>query len=386
MAALPQELLDTIVENIGGPTSHNTLKFCALASSVLRSTSQRRLFSYRSLTPKTVSTVAQSLSASPHLGSYIHDLHIVFHLDSLRERTSLTTILALLTGVQRLVIASFGWQSWDWKSFPADFRAAILSVLILPTMRCLALTRCRGVPLAIIRHALTSYQEVAIFAEVTDSDEDPILFPAPNHDGSLTHLLLSYLPNANSAFHALLLSDQMVSSFQQQLRHLELAVRVQNSLNGLEEIALKYSHFLEHLTVNFNQRYDDQVEVPHLPDLRALTLRASVGKLRIPRCIISTIVSLSSSTPHLTVLNIIIEARYEGPDDFIRDYDFSDTERRLEELSSLRAVNWTVRCGGVADFEERVRTVLPRANAAGILSFVVQNPDQRARPMLLFSR
>ncbi|KAJ7724663.1 hypothetical protein B0H16DRAFT_320867 [Mycena metata] len=255
-------------------------------------------------------------------------------------------------------------------------------------MRCLALTRSRGVPLAIIRHALTSYQEVAIFAGVTDSDEDnnPISLPVKEYGGSLTHLLLSYLPGANPAFHTLLLSDQMVSSFEPQLRHLELAVRVPNSLNGLEDVALRYSHFLEHLSLNFNQRYDDQVELPHLPGLRALTLRASVGKLRIPHCITAGIAALSASTPHLTTLNLILEARYEGPEEFVGDYDFLDTERRLADLPSLRKVNWTVRCGGVVAFEQRVRRVLPRANAAGILSFVVQNPDQRTRPMLLFSR
>ncbi|KAJ7033274.1 hypothetical protein C8F04DRAFT_1105035 [Mycena alexandri] len=390
MVALPQELLDEIVQDIEGPASHTTLKFCALVSRGLRSTSQQRLFKSIDLTPARVDAVASGLSASPHLGTYICDLTIYLNLPD--AHAQLATILTLLSGVQRLVMSSSqGWQAWYWSSLPAELRAAILAILASTSLRCLAFTGMgRRIPLPIIRYALASYQQVAILrvTDLADADEDPAL-SLPLAAGSiddnthLTHLLLGYYPPANPGLNSVLLSDQTSQSFRN-LRHLELTAHSQNSLHGLEEIAFKNQHSLQHLTVNFDlEVYETGFRLPLLSHLRVLTARAAVGQLRIPTSFFCAISTLSSSTPQLEVLNLIIQGD-ENSETFAEDHDFSVLDRVLDSLSHLQAVDWTVFCPGVVAFEERVRTVLPRAHAAGILSFSVLS-QPLDDPMLLFS-
>jgi hypothetical protein len=261
MTVLPQELIDTILEELGGPTAHASLKSCSLVARPFLVASQRRLFRFLALTSKTVDGASSRFTERPHLASYVRDLHIDLHLDTKYYRIPLLKTLRLLNKVQRMAISSYSWQTWVWDSFPDELRATFVSLLTLPSLRCLALTRCRGVPLALIRHALASYKEVGLLVAAIDVHQHIELLPTPSgNDGkSLTHLLLNYTPSQNPLFHSLVLGDEISPSLIR-LRHLELAVPIGGCLSGLDNIALKYSNSLRHLVINFWRAF--QIFVP----------------------------------------------------------------------------------------------------------------------------
>lgn len=249
---LPQELVDAILEELAGPAAHKSLKACSTVSRSFVLPSQRRLFRFLTLNSKTVGIASSRFTERPHLASYVRDLHVDMHLNTKLHQHSLLTTFRLLNKVQRMAISSYSWQTWAWDSFPDEFRDAFVSLLTLPSLRCFAITRCRGVPLALIRHALASYKEVGLLVAGIDVNEKIDLFPGPTSaDGkSLTHLLLNYAPSQNPEFHARMIAEGITAP-STCLDHLELAVPVQGSLGGLEKIALNHSSSLQHLVINF---------------------------------------------------------------------------------------------------------------------------------------
>ncbi|KAF7354270.1 hypothetical protein MVEN_01115000 [Mycena venus] len=388
MPVLPQELIDAILAELAGPAAHRTLKACSLVARSFVTASQRGLFRFLTLTSKTVGIVSTRFSDRPHLALYVRDLHVDIHMNTKLYQTPLLKTFQLLKKVQRLAISSYSWQTWDsWASFSDEFRETFLSLLKLPSLRCFALTRCRGVPIGLIRHALTSYKEVGLLVTGIDVHQE-IELPssAPGENGkSLTHLLLNYAPAQNAAFHSLMVGDEITASLTH-LRHLELAVPVQGSLGGLEVIASKYSSSLQHLVINFWQRHDHPINLPSLPSLEILTLKASVGRLRIPVAILSTMISLPSCTPHLEILNIIVDAEYDGSGKVVDQYNVCEVETALENLPRLREVNWGIFSDDVVAFEERVQRVLPCASAAGLFSFSTWSWRSKHDPMVHFSQ
>ncbi|KAF8155281.1 hypothetical protein K438DRAFT_1862508 [Mycena galopus ATCC 62051] len=133
-----QDLIDTIIDQLRpipwtDPKDYATLTACSLVSRSFRGRSQGHLFRPREaplrLKPEAVARLSDGLGESPHLASYIRALHLVdagFWNDS--DRAPLA-----------------------WKDIPADFRAALFDLLALPSLRCFALARCRGIPSSIIR-------------------------------------------------------------------------------------------------------------------------------------------------------------------------------------------------------------------------------------------
>lgn len=250
MVPLPQELIDAVLEELGGTAAHSTLKSCSLVAHAFLVPSQRQLFRFLALTSKTVSDVSNRFIECPHLASYVRDLHIDLHLTTKYYQVPLLTTLRLLNKVHRLAISSYSWQTWVWNSFPDDFRSTFVSLLTLPSLRCLALTRCRGVPLALIRYALASYQEVGLLVAGVDIDQGIDILPPPVRDDGLTHLLLNYTPTRDPALYSLMVGDEIAPALIR-LHRLELAVPSPGSLGGLERIAEKYSECLRHLVINF---------------------------------------------------------------------------------------------------------------------------------------
>jgi hypothetical protein len=116
-----------------------------------------------------------------------------------------------------------------------------------------------------------------------------------------------------------------------------------------------------------------------------LTLKASVGKLRIPVAVLSTVINLPTSTPQLEVLSIIVDAEYDGSGKVVDQYNLCEVETALENLPQLREVNWGIFSDDVVAFEERIQKVLPRASAAGLFSFSTWSWRSKHDPMVHFS-
>lgn len=143
---LPQELVDAILEELVGPAAHKSLKACSMVSRSFVLPSQRRLFRFLTLNSKTVGIASSRFTERPHLASYVRDLHVDMHLNTKLHQHSLLTTFRLLNKVQRMAISSYSWQTWAWDSLPDEFRDAFVSLLTLPSLRCFAMTRCRGAP------------------------------------------------------------------------------------------------------------------------------------------------------------------------------------------------------------------------------------------------
>ncbi|KAK7042792.1 hypothetical protein R3P38DRAFT_3309921 [Favolaschia claudopus] len=401
MPALPPELLDIILASVDGPTAPTTLRSCSLVAHSFVCPSQRLLFRFLTLRSKTIAAVSARLAAHPHLASHVRDLHVDIHLCSKIYEEALMATFRLLSKehVQRIAISSYSWQTWVWDSFSEDFRHAFVSLLRLPSVRCLALTRCRGVPLGLIRYALAFYEEVGLLVASVDAKQycdftvPPSAIDRGCTDNSLKHLLLNYSPTQTAALHSLIMGEGFSPPTDfHGLRRLELAVPTQGSLGGLENVATRYSASLQHLVVNFWQRHDQPVVLPALPMLKSLALKASVGRLRIPEAIVSTIINLPPQTlPNLEVLRIIVDAEYDASGKIIDSNRLCEVDMALTELvqgKQLREINWGIFSNDAVAFEERIRRVLPRTTAAAtgrlLFSFSTWSWKSKHDPMVHF--
>ncbi|KAJ7940105.1 hypothetical protein B0H13DRAFT_2300178 [Mycena leptocephala] len=172
MVELAQELIDLITEHTSTenkdsscsgtwwrPTDHSTLTACALVAKAFVVPSQRCLF--RSVELDRQGIMCTVFAQSLILTSYIQDLMIDLDFADNSTLTPLALILPLFQGVHRLVIYSRGHVNGS-PSIPVEFRTALPFLLRLPTLRCLGLAHCRGVPASLIHHALLSYKEVVL--------------------------------------------------------------------------------------------------------------------------------------------------------------------------------------------------------------------------------
>ncbi|KAJ7842451.1 hypothetical protein B0H14DRAFT_3868877 [Mycena olivaceomarginata] len=388
MIPLVQDLIDTIIDEVAAKIV-NARAFVA--------PSQRHLF--RSLTLKTSKTGIeidgwqelgaeswQVLTDSPHLASYVRDSHLDMWLVATSTLVSLASLLPLLSGVNRLVIVCS--HHYKWEEFPVSFRIALVSLLSLPSLRCVALTRYYGVPSSLIRHALLSYEEVS-FDWVTIGSEGEV-FPCDqlgkkSHPSAapLDYLALHYRPDQSPALHAhALLLESGIANSLKHVRQLELTLPLPGSLGDLEAIALGYSDSIEDLVIDFKSWHDDPIILPNLSHLRCLTLKANVRKLRVPYSVFTVIASLPTCMPAMEVVNVLINAQFEEPQDF---YHRPDVDEALKNLPCLKEVHFRVSCARQKHFEFCTRRKLPLANDANLLTFSDADCRAHYHPMAVFS-
>ncbi|KAJ7625692.1 hypothetical protein FB45DRAFT_70816 [Roridomyces roridus] len=200
---LPYDLIDPIAEALSpvpwtGPKDYATLSACSLVSRSFREPFQRQLF--RSLTSLYennqlgVEGFLELLSSNARLATYIRALHLLgvgFSRED--QRAPLEKFFPLLTDLTHLGL-SFGYVDMGWAACPAAFRAIVVDLLSLPSLKCLALHNCWGVPSSIIRHALLSYEEVSLMTVGITVEEGEEVFPyeRPATAPSLCRLSVRY--------------------------------------------------------------------------------------------------------------------------------------------------------------------------------------------------
>jgi hypothetical protein len=260
VAALPQELIDSIVDEIGAkkPMAYTTLAACSLTARAFVERSQRHLFRSLTLTNEMASAQkSRTLVASPHIASYVRDLHVYFGCGESLHLPALS-LLRLLSQVRRLGISCL--YGSRWAAFSATFRACLVGLLSCPSLRCFALSNCFDVPSSIIRHALLSYEEVTL-QEVRTYSEDGV-FPYANepYGNSLSstapiyHLVLRYRRIDTPRVYAMMLALDGLAPHLERLQHLELPLAKTASLGPLETFVRKTSDSLQHLVIRFSSR------------------------------------------------------------------------------------------------------------------------------------
>ncbi|KAJ7478267.1 hypothetical protein FB451DRAFT_1396052 [Mycena latifolia] len=388
MVALPQEIIDTVIDEIGNkpwtePKDFVTLKTCSLTARAFLERSQRNIFRSLALKSATVAQVARCLADRRHLSTYVRALHLVdaaFGTESLCA--PLILLFPLLDNLSHLAISSLS-IDLHWSSVPADFRAVFVRLLSRPMLRCFALGRCWGVPSSIIRHALLSCKEVSlmdvgiyfeddVFPYTDEIERESVRSPA------LDHLAVRYTREfqMSAPVHALILGNQITPRLQH-LRHLEICVPRTGSLEALDILALKAAHSLQHLVIHLRQPLELQITLPRLPHLRCLTLRDSTFTFW-PSSPVSTLARLPGCMPGLEVVNVFINVCFKAETQVAPP----EVDTALQNLPHLHAVHFEfgARLQGmqVAVCQHWIREGLPDASDAGLIAFSTW--DARARP------
>ncbi|KAJ6565877.1 hypothetical protein DFH09DRAFT_1157202, partial [Mycena vulgaris] len=268
-----QDLIDAIMDEVAAkpwaePKDYATLSACAVVARAFLAPSQRHLYRTITLRSETVADIASTFTASPHLASYVRDLHIDVPFGirpssydndrypasrPMTEHSPLASLFPLLNGLQRLTI-----EECNWNDLPATSRGPLAILFTIPSLRCVALVRCRGVPSYLVRRVLCCASEV-ILRHVYVDPEDGVL---PYADGSvgivatpiatLQHLTLEYRADNSATLHALFLGGTPANRLEN-VRHLELGPGG-GSMGGLDRIALKCADPIEHLSIHFKSR------------------------------------------------------------------------------------------------------------------------------------
>ncbi|KAJ7032430.1 hypothetical protein C8F04DRAFT_1185070 [Mycena alexandri] len=346
MPQLPPELIEAVIEEIGDHPA--SLQACSLVSNAFAVISQRRLFRFIHLK----SPITRVLASSPHLASYVRDLHVHLVLDE-EHQDGLRKGIWLLNNVHRLTITAVWEGPCAWDSFAADLTGSL--------------------------HFIMHIAFAPVLGFLQSSQGTPRAY--------------SSRPRIDPALHALLLDDEMAPTLGR-LNHLELAVRgsVDTSLVGFEPITLKSGPCLQHLTINFGkilvyrEGSGNPVRLPLLYNLRSVTLEANVGELRIPASIIYTIASLPSSVPDLETLRIVLTAVGENAPtgEVFGQCNVSEVAATLTTgFSFLRAVHWSIFCDAAETFEARVRKSLPLPGLSTFFS--TSTEGTKYHPMSVFS-
>ena len=144
---LPQELIDTILENIDVNVDQWTLHCCSLACSSLLHSSHRRIFRCIVLYPQPghyytsgskptshCQRLHNLLLESPHIATFIQELKLYEGQSSKRQDwmgsdPSLLLMLGMLQDLARLDL-----QSLEWGKLPLAVRQSIQNVLELPSL------------------------------------------------------------------------------------------------------------------------------------------------------------------------------------------------------------------------------------------------------------
>ncbi|KAF7358631.1 hypothetical protein MSAN_01201800 [Mycena sanguinolenta] len=258
----------------------------------------------------------------------------------------------------------------NWPPYSHHFWTSFCSLLALPSMRCLGMTSCRRVPTSFIRHALSSYEQVALCDIQLDSRHVDCAFPSQRKAQSTTslhRLVFEYMAGREDE----MLRDVLLSpDFDlRRIRSLGFAVHARGSLVGFCQIALRCNSIV-HLELEFVNRIEreEPIELPHLLGLRFLTLRQSIKALRLRRDMISVLETVHERTPNLEVVNVVIHAREPwGPSSYPQTHR---VDSALRNLPRLRRIHFRIYPSSeVMAVSRDMRQKLPGANAASLLVF-----------------
>ncbi|KAF7377209.1 hypothetical protein MSAN_00140600 [Mycena sanguinolenta] len=390
MFHLPVELVGLILDEID---EHTDLKTLTLVSRTFAGPSQYRLFRSMTLAMDTVVGLSNILSQSPHIGPYVHDLHININILSGGIQASLAPAIRPLSKVRHVTISALRgqpWLFWSWNACSKDLKTALISLLSLPTIHSLALVRCCGVPAALISHAISCYENVILQVADLDVAKRKINFGKPREPNPLKHLvLLDYSPAVTPDVHAVLLRPE-VKAAAAHLQHLKITLPLPLQARDGLHIISEYAPSLQQLTIEFYRdafrdtlsRALTQINLPALPRLRSLNLRASIPlHVGIPDPLLLLIASLSALTPNLEFFNIDLTViPFRAPNrPKAQDPSALAADEALVclRLAHLREVRLMVAIGpeasyysqGILHVRSKIQDILPRANAAAILSF-----------------
>ncbi|KAJ6472370.1 hypothetical protein C8R47DRAFT_1324744 [Mycena vitilis] len=400
MVEFAQELIDAIIDEIAATEEwcdspdRKSLKACALVARTFLVPSQRRLFQSLTL-PLAVKRgddmkeAALQFTTSPHLGSYVRDLHLDnVSYNAVEADIASGMIFTTLTSVRRLVIS----ERKRWNPASREFHTGLISMLNRPSLRSIGFLQCRGVPISLFSRAMSAgYEEVALATtEFDHNNTNPELEGSPGRGAHSTsailRLALAFWPERTGIAGDLVMGDHIAGSLEH-VQHLSLSIRTQAAFDGLRRIVLKCVNSLQHLKMEFDASDVDPVNLPLLPGLRFVTLQARATKLRVPDLLMTVMALLPDRTPNVEIVNVVVILQGQS-EIYEDDPPLPLTDSALKRLPRLHDVHFDIyTTGGVSHFRNATTKRLPMANDAGLLSFSMhKDPTTRyLHPMRYFS-
>jgi hypothetical protein len=143
---LPQELIDTILENLDVDVDAWTLRCCSLACSSLLHSSRRQIFRRIVLLPQSsrkshCQLLHNLLLNSPHIATFIQELKLYEGQDCkdqawLGSDPSLPLVLGMLKDLKRIEF-----RRLEWSKLPLAVRQSVQNVLELPSLHFVQMER-----------------------------------------------------------------------------------------------------------------------------------------------------------------------------------------------------------------------------------------------------
>ncbi|KAJ7734562.1 hypothetical protein DFH07DRAFT_844724 [Mycena maculata] len=296
MTCLPQELLDTIIDEI---QDTSTLQSCALVATSFVAPCQRKIFRmlYFHAVKKATSPRPKAFTESPHLAAYVRDLTIELPRAASEWVVLDLEVLRLVHNVERLVLDGryMGYE------IPRGAASALLDYLGRPSLRRLHLMNLRRAPSALIV-AATLIPTVSLSNVTVDSDEDGSVATQPR----LRHLALSGAGGMVLSVCNVLLKPRTLP-LTQYIERLELRMNA-HSRESDQPLLAACATTLQYLVLDVGA-LDAPITIPHLPLVHRLEIKILVGEntnttnRRFPPLLSSTLSQMTTSLPlveHIT--------------------------------------------------------------------------------------
>ncbi|CAA7261088.1 unnamed protein product [Cyclocybe aegerita] len=177
--ALPPELIETIVDEIGLLHDRGTLKACSLVSLAFAFPAQRHLFRAVDLDnhiprKKAYQRFHRLLVAKPHLGAYVRELRLGDDSEDdfgsgkswIVQAKTLPRTLGLLPRLEAFTL-TFNAEQTNWKAIPAETRSALGHLFRLPSLQAVSLEFIKAFPPQLLL-SLTRLKHLSLSCVETD--------------------------------------------------------------------------------------------------------------------------------------------------------------------------------------------------------------------------
>lgn len=290
MMALPQDVFNLVIDELGRLPDVKTLRACSMTCSSFRCPSQSHIFRRVDLgrrTPrkKYFHRFASLISKTPRIGTYVRDLRIEDDwgrdvvngvvITWIAHSEHLVQLLPMLTRLMSLTL-KFNSGFAPWNLFTKDVRTAIINTLRSPGVVSVSLSHIEAFPPAIVSSLvrLKHLQLSAIKLDKTSSQDEA--------SNVRPEFLLKSLDFASTSSTTVRLLHEIISfSSATTLRNLSLAPPEQDdlgpcvwSLMQLPNVAQHLTHF-EWMPVHIHARIGP-IDISILPNLRSVRILVSL--------------------------------------------------------------------------------------------------------------
>ncbi|KAJ7175013.1 hypothetical protein C8R43DRAFT_1230534 [Mycena crocata] len=417
---LPQELVDSIVDEIDGDESLAALSLVATPFVI---PCQRRIFETLSLSTDpsfipfqpSAGAFVRALTlftAALHLAHYVRNLEIDFSRTDVPVEPDVDTVPALaviniLQNMEALAVRGYmdnGFSpSFHWKLLSPDFLPQLQGILQRPNMRSLHLKYMEDVPQSLVSNAISSLSQLSIdyvgLAQETSAGDGELEDVLEPHDDStaLKHLVVLFLRNGG------LLSRRDTRCALRHLQRLELLLSGRDGAFDTRNFLHRQTprSTLRHLVLrwDYTSQLNSSSEIPLLPALQTLEFISYLPSPVYPSTYSWTASfpfilgqnSLPACVPALEHLTLVVRGRGHSlwsvptPAPVLP----FDTPTYVEHLPRLRRVEChlddvVVSGSSCDDFFAYMHALFPGPRAAGVLDIYVSYRNlYRARHHLL---